>query len=190
MMTTLIAKYSLAEYFEREVQSEIRHEYIDGEIIQMTGGTPNHNTIAANLISCLLIALRQKTYRAFITDQRLWIPDRRIATYPDIMVIAEPIAYQEGRRDTLINPVFIAEVLSPSTANYDREGKFAAYRTIPTFQEYLMISQERLYVEHFQKEGSRWIFSAYEGEAVINLTSIEVAIAITDLYSRVNFEDS
>jgi Uma2 family endonuclease len=186
-MTTLITKYPLAEYFECELQSETRNEYIDGKIIPMTGGTPNHNTIAANLISCLLMALRQKNYRAFITDQRLWIPDRRIATYPDIMVMAEPITYQEGRKDTLTNPVFIAEVLSPSTANYDREDKFTAYRTIPTFQEYLLISQERLYVEHFQKEGSRWLFPAYSEETRINLTSIEVALNIADLYNKVDF---
>lgn len=180
-MITLTAKYSLAEYFEQEIRSPIRHEYINGEIIAMTGGTPNHNRIIGNLLVALHIALRNQPYATFVTDQRLWIPDRQIATYPDIMVIPEPLTYQEGRKDTLVNPVLIAEVLSPSTASYDREEKFTAYRTIPTFQEYLLISQERFYVEHFQKEGDRWFFSVYENETMINLTSVEITLAITDI---------
>lgn len=186
-MLTLTKKYSLTEYFDREILSETRNEYIDGEINPMTGGTPTHNTLVVNLLSLLHIAL-PSPYRVFVTDQRLWIPDRKIATYPDVMVIAEPLEYQEGRKDTLVNPILIAEILSPSTANYDRIGKFASYRTIPSFKEYLLISQDRQYVENFYKEGDRWIFTAYENDAAISLASFEVAIATSVLYKRINFE--
>ncbi|TYQ23508.1 Uma2 family endonuclease [Pseudanabaena sp. UWO310] len=186
-MLTLTKKYSLTEYFDREILSETRNEYIDGEINPMTGGTPTHNTLVVNLLSLLHIAL-PSPYRVFVTDQRLWIPDRKIATYPDVMVIAEPLEYQEGRKDTLVNPILIAEILSPSTASYDRIGKFASYRTIPSFKEYLLISQDRQYVEHFYKEGDRWIFTAYENDAAISLASFEVAIATSVLYKRINFE--
>ena len=104
------------------------------------------------------------------------------------MVMAEPLEYQEGRKDTLVNPILIAEVLSPSTANYDRSSKFAAFRTIPSFQEYLLIAQDRIYVEHFYKEGDRWIFAAYEGDENIPLQSVDLAIATKAIYQRVSFE--
>jgi len=102
----------------------------------------------------------------------------------------EPLTYQEGRKDTLINPVLIAEVLSASTANYDREEKFAAYRTIATFQEYLLISQEKCYIEHFQKEGDLWLFTAYESDKIIHLNSLVIQIVIADVYHKIIFENN
>jgi Uma2 family endonuclease len=186
-MAALVTKYTISEYFEREVQAETKNEYIDGEIVPMTGGTPNHNTLVVNLLSLLYAALRGYPYRIFVTDQRLWIPNKRIATYPDLMVVAEPLAYQEGRKDTLINPISIVEVLSPSTAGYDRGDKFAAYRTISTFKEYLLVAQDRMYIEHFQKHGDRWIFSAYEDDTTISVMEAKAAIATTAIYSRVDF---
>ncbi len=186
-MLTLIKKLSLTDYFEIEIHSETRNEYIDGEINPMTGSTPTHNRIIGNLFATLHGSL-ENPYLVFVTDQRLWIPDRKIATYPDVMIMAEPLEYQEGRKDTLVNPILISEILSPSTASYDRIGKFASYRTIPSFKEYLLVSQDRPYVEHFYKEGDRWIFTAYENDATISLTSFEIAIAISSLYNRINFE--
>ena len=135
----------------------------------------------------LYTGLNNQPYAVFVTDQRLWIPERPMATYPDIMVVSEPLTYQEGRKDTLINPVLIAEVLSASTANYDREEKFAAYRTIATFQEYLLISQEKCYIEHFQKEGDLWLFTAYESDKIIHLNSLGVEVEIADIYNKVIF---
>jgi Uma2 family endonuclease len=187
-MLTPTKKYSLTEYFDREILAETRNEYIDGEIIEMTGGTPTHNRVIGNFFVALHQAIQDKPYGIFVTDQRLWIPAQRIATYPDVMVMAEPLEYQEGRKDTLVNPILIAEVLSPSTANYDRSSKFAAFRTIPSFQEYLLIAQDRIYVEHFYKEGDRWIFAAYEGDENIPLQSVDLAIATKAIYQRVSFE--
>jgi Uma2 family endonuclease len=122
--------YSPEEYLEIEVKSEERHEYINGQIIPMTGGTPNHNQIAGNFYAALNFALKRQPLRVFVTDQRLWIPQKRINTYPDVMVVAGELEFQEGRKDTLTNPRMIAEVLSKSTKSYDRDEKFAAYRTI------------------------------------------------------------
>jgi Uma2 family endonuclease len=156
----------------------------------MTGGTPTHNRIISNLLVALYTGLKNQPYTVFVTDQRLWIPERQIATYPDIMVMPEPLTYQEGRKDTLINPVLITEVLSSSTANYDREEKFAAYRTIATFQEYLLISQEKCYIEHFQKEGERWLFTAYETNSIIRLKSLRIEVAVSDIYNKVIFENN
>ncbi|MGB3560607.1 MAG: Uma2 family endonuclease, partial [Geitlerinemataceae cyanobacterium] len=143
--------YTPDEYLDFEVNSEFRHEYINGEIVPMTGGTPNHNQITGNLYAALNFALKRQPYRVFVADQRLWIPQRRIYTYPDVMMVAGELQLQEGRRDTIMNPLAIAEVLSPSTRSYDKDEKFSAYRTISTFQEYLLIEQSKMHVEHYTK---------------------------------------
>ena len=181
--------YSSEEYLELEVNSEERHEYIDGQIIQMTGGTPNHNQITGNLYAAILFALKRQPYRVFVTDQRLWISNRRIHTYPDVMVVKTPLEYQEGRRDTLINPVFIAEVLSKSTKSYDRDEKFAAYRSISTFHEYILIDQYKMHVEqYFKTENNKWIFSEFEdGEESLNLASVPCQVLLADIYDQVDF---
>ncbi|MDZ7958127.1 MAG: Uma2 family endonuclease [Aulosira sp. DedQUE10] len=181
--------YSPEEYLELEVNSEERHEYIDGQIIPMTGGTPNHNQIALNFSGAVNFTLKRQPYRVFVTDQRLWIPNRRIHTYPDVMIVKAPLEYEEGRRDTLINPVFIAEVLSKSTKSYDRDEKFAAYRTIPSFQEYVLIDQYKMHVEqYFKTENNKWIFSEYEdGDVILSLAAVSFQITLADIYDNVDF---
>jgi Uma2 family endonuclease len=178
------------EYLEIEVKSEERHEYINGQIIPMTGGTPNHNQIAGNFYAALNFALKRQPYRVFVTDQRLWIPQKRINTYPDVMIIAGELEFQEGRKDTLTNPIMIGEVLSKSTKSYDRDEKFAAYRTIGSFQEYLLIDQYTMHVEQYSKtDNNRWIFTEYEdADVTISLASIYFEISLADIYDKVDFD--
>lgn len=125
--------YTTDEYLEFEVNSDTRHEYINREIIPMTGGTPEHNEIASILNAALRMSLKGKPYSIFVADQRLWIPKHNLYTYPDVMVAPRPLERQPGRTDTITNTVMIAGVLSKSTKSYDRDEKFSAYRTIPTF---------------------------------------------------------
>ncbi|VXD20074.1 conserved hypothetical protein [Planktothrix serta PCC 8927] len=183
--------YTPEEYLELEIASETRNEYRNGEIIPMTGGTPDHNEIAGNLHTLLKLALRGQSYRIFITDQRLWIPEVSLYTYPDVMVLQKPIELQIGRKDTVLNPGFIAEVLSKSTQNYDRSEKFASYRTIPTFQEYLLIDQYRIHVEHYVKtDVNQWIFSEYDDPNVtLSFSNFETQILIADLYENIDFNN-
>lgn len=122
--------YTAEEYLALEVESETRSEYRNGEIIPITGGTLAHNEITATLIFLLKSALRQQPYSIFVTDQRLWVPDGDRYTYPDVMVMLRPAELKQGCKDTVINPILIAEVLSDSTQGYDRGDKFAAYRQI------------------------------------------------------------
>lgn len=182
--------YSPAEYLELEVNSEERHEYIDGQIIPITGGTPNHNQIAGNFSAALNFDLKRQPYRVFVTDQRLWIPKKRIYTYPDAMVLNTPLEFAEGRTDTITNPKAIAEVLSKSTKSYDRDEKFAAYRTIPNFQEYILIDQYTMHVEQYCKtDNNKWIFSEYEdGDVTLSLASVPFQILLTDIYDKVDFD--
>ncbi len=183
--------YTPEEYLELEIASETRNEYHNGEIIPMTGRTPDHNEIAGNLNALLKFALKGQSYRIFITDQRLWIPEVSLYTYPDVMVLQKPIELQTGRKDTVLNPCFIGEVLSKSTQNYDRSEKFASYRTIPTFQEYLLIDQYRIHVEHYVKTAvNQWIFSEYDDlNFTLSLSNLEVQILIADLYENIDFDN-
>jgi len=190
-MTPAIEKqiYTPEEYFELELASETRSEYRNGEIIPMTGGTPNHNEIAINLASLLKVALRGQSYRIFATDQRLWIPTVNLHTYPDVMVVEKPMQLQAGRKDTVINPCFIAEVLSKSTRNYDRSEKFVSYRTIETLREYLLIDQYNFHVEHYIKTSDRqWLFSEYNDPALsLSCDVFQCQIKICDLYENIDF---
>lgn len=182
--------YTPEEYLELEVNSDTRHEYINGEIIPMTGGTPEHNEIASILNSALRVALKGQPYSIFVADQRLWIPAHNLYTYPDVMVVPRPLERQQGRTDTITNPIVIAEVLSKSTKSYDRDEKFAAYRTIPTFQEYLLVDQYSIHVEqYFKTDPNQWIFTEYnDPQSTILLSSISVEICLIDLYEGIGIE--
>lgn len=181
--------YTAQEYLELEINSQDRHEFINGEIVLMPGGTPNHNEITSILNAILRVGLKGKAYSIFASDQRLWVPQLNHYTYPDVMVVARPIELQSGRTDTITNPLLIAEVLSKGTRAYDRDEKFAAYRSIPSFQEYLLIDQYRLQVEQYSKtEANKWIFSEYScmGDR-LSLTSVAVEISLADLYENIEF---
>ncbi|WP_341732371.1 Uma2 family endonuclease [Microcoleus sp. EPA2] len=183
--------YTAEEYLQAEVNSLDRHEFINGEIVLMAGGTPNHNEITSILNAILRVSLKGKPYSIFASDQRLWIPHLNNYTYPDVMVVAKPVELQSGRTDTITNPVFIAEVLSKGTRAYDRDEKFAAYRSIPSFQEYLLIDQYRLKVEQYSKtDANKWIFSEYGviGDRLM-LNSISVEVSLADLYENIEFSE-
>ncbi|HIK43147.1 Uma2 family endonuclease [Thermoleptolyngbya sp. M55_K2018_002] len=185
-------RYTAEEYLELEVASETRNEYRDGEIIPMTGGTPEHNRISGNLYIALSLGLKRKPYEVFHVDQRLWIPAASLYTYPDVMVLPKPLELQAGRKDTVMNPCFIAEVLSKSTRSYDRSEKFAAYRTISSFQEYLLIDQDKIHVEHHVKVAeNQWLFSEYnDPEFNLSLRILNFQIQIADLYENIEFSES
>ncbi len=183
--------YTAQEYLEAEVNSLDRHEFINGEIVLMARGTPNHNEITSILNAILRVSLKGKPYSIFTSDQRLWVPQLNNYTYPDVMVVAKPVELQSGRTDTITNPLLVAEVLSKGTRAYDRDDKFAAYRSIPSFQEYLLIDQYRLRVEQYSKtDENKWIFSEYGviGDRLM-LSSISVEVSLADLYENIEFSE-
>jgi Uma2 family endonuclease len=181
--------YTPEEYLELELASETRSEYRNGAIIPMTGGTPDHNDITGNLLVALKLLLKGKPYRIFMTDQRLWIPQENRHTYSDIMVVEKPLQLQIGRTDTVINPCFIAEVLSKSTPDYDHGDKFSAYRTIDSFREYLLIDQYSVRVEHYVKTAAhQWLLSEYrDPNLTLTLSTFAAPIKISDLYENIEF---
>ncbi|MEM6503343.1 MAG: Uma2 family endonuclease [Cyanobacteria bacterium P01_C01_bin.89] len=176
-------------YLEMEVASSDRHEFRQGQVIKMTGGTPNHNEIAGNLFLLLKLALKGLPYKVFIADQRLWLPESAMYTYPDVMVVPSPVTLQPGRTDTVMEPVAIAEVLSASTRNYDRDEKFAAYRSLPTFQDYLLIDQYTMTVEHYARQDTdQWLLTLLSvPTAEIQMDAISVTLKVGELYDGVAF---
>jgi Uma2 family endonuclease len=179
------------EYLALEETAEYKSEYLDGVIMPMTGGTTNHNRISLNMSIALRLALKGLEFDVFISDVRLWLPKKRFYTYPDVMVIAGQPEYYNNRKDIVMNPQIIIEVLSKSTKAYDRSDKFQFYQTLPTFQEYILIDQSRVYVEQYCKlANKRWSYTQYDEEdtaLVFNFFQVEVPLA--DVYEKVDFAD-
>jgi len=191
-MTVALEKkhYSFEEYLVLEETADDKHEYQDGEIVQMTGGTTDHNKIALNFASNLKFALKRKQYDIFIGDVKLWIPTYRQGTYPDVMLIKGESLYYGNGKTTVINPFLIVEVLSKSTQNYDQGDKFFYYRSIPQFEEYILVSQDQYYVMQFNKtQEGKWLLSEYMGvDSTLSLISVEFQISFPELYENVIFD--
>lgn len=181
-----------AEYLALEEVAEDKNEYLDGEIITMTGASSNHNRIVVEFLISLGAALRGTNYEVFAGDLRVWIPEYNAYTYPDVMVVEGELAYHNNRKDTITNPSIICEVLSRSTANRDRTEKFKIYRSIPEFKEYILIDQYKFLVEHYVKqESSKWLINYHELEdAKLSLETVDFEITLKDIYDRVNFENT
>ncbi|MDI6794971.1 MAG: Uma2 family endonuclease [bacterium] len=180
--------YTAEEYFDMEKLSEYKSEYFYGEIFAMAGGTPNHNRITINLAGTLNAAFKDKFCEAFASDLRVQVEKGRHYTYPDVVVVCGELEFAEKRKDTIINPVIIMEVLSDSTKDYDRGTKFTVYRNIKTLQDYILIDQDIVHIEYFsKKEDGTWRLQEYFNmEEVLTLESIQVKISIKEIYNRVS----
>ncbi len=180
------------EYLALEEVAEEKNEYLDGEIITMTGASSNHNRIVVDFSTSLNVALRGTNYEVFAGDLRVWIPEYNAYTYPDVMVVEGELAYHNNRKDTITNPSIICEVLSRSTANRDRTEKFKIYRSIPELKEYILIDQYKFFVQHYVKqESSKWLINYHElEEAKLTLETVDFEITLKVIYDRVNFENT
>jgi Uma2 family endonuclease len=179
----------LEEYRNLETSAETKHEYHDGEIIEMTGGSINHNSILINLIVLLKLALRGTNYRLQSSDLRLWIPQYNRGLYPDLMIIAGEPLFSDNRNDEILNPCLIIEVLSPSTSGYDRGDKFRYYRSIPQLNQYLLVSQGEILIESYSKTSeNNWLLQEYTpARGIISLDSLGISLNIADIYEGIDF---
>lgn len=183
--------YTPEEYLALEETDECRSEYYQGEIFAMSGGSANHNRIARNLVIALESAFENKPCESFINDMRLLVKKNGLYTYPDVMVVCGPIKFVEGRTDTITNPVVVIEVLSESTQDYDRGSKFMLYRALESLQEYILIEQDKIYIERFRRlEDGRWILDELDrADAVLRVETIDFEIPLQRIYRNVNWED-
>jgi Uma2 family endonuclease len=189
MIATVEHRYSLAEYRALEEKAEGRSEYRDGEIVSMPGGSLNHSRISGNIFAFLKFILRETQFEPISSDLRLWIPNYQRGLYPDVMLFDGEPQLNGNRTDEVLNPVLIVEVLSPATADYDRENKFRMYRTIPSFCEYLLVQQNEPFVEHYSKQSQGWLLSEFSGlEESISLNSVGSELPMAEIYRGIIFE--
>jgi Uma2 family endonuclease len=181
--------YSVEEYLQFEDAAEERSEYCNGEIFTMAGGTLNHNRISLNISGELNFKLRKTNYQVYMADVKLWIPQRNNFKYPDVMIIEGNPTYYDNRKDILLNPVVIIEVLSDSTKDYDRGDKFQHYRSLESLQHYILISQNTIHVEHFKKMAPyEWLLSELnQRDATLKLSHPDLTLTLNDIYDRVDF---
>ncbi len=182
-------RISPAEYLVRERAAEYRSEYRDGRMVAMTGASVEHGTIVLNLAVPLRAQLRGRRCTALVTDMRVKVAATGLYTYPDVVALCGKLLLEDARRDTLLNPAVIIEVLSRSTEAYDRGEKFAHYRRLESLREYVLIAQDRMRVERHEKNESapnRWTPTVLEtAEAVLELPAIGCAVALSDIYGQV-----
>lgn len=178
------------EYLVFEESSSIKHEYYDGEIYAMTGGTEAHNSLSGNTYASLHAQLRKRPCKVYNSDQKIKVLATGLHTYPDITVVCGEPVFMERPRLRLTNPTVIIEVLSPSTEGYDRGVKFQHYRTIPTLQDYLLVSQNNYRIEHYtRQENNEWLLREATGlHAEVIIQSIQCVLTLADVYEKVEFE--
>ena len=191
-MTTLPSRrYSLEEYIELDKTSEERYEYFDGLVFAMTGGSPNHARISGNVYASIRERLRGRNCEAFNSEMRIKVPHAMPYRYPDATVVCgDPVFEELEGQEMLVNPLLIVEVLSRSTAAYDLGEKFTAYQAIASFQEYLVISQERPHViGHLRQGPQRWLRIETVGlENAVTLESLNITLPLAEIYERVSFQ--
>jgi len=140
MIQTLTPQYTLEVYRNLEETAEERHEYHDGEVVAIAGGTLEHSAISGNIYALLKSGLKGTRFKPFNRDLRIWIPDYRRGVYPDVMILEGEPRFHDDRRDEILNSLLIVAVLSRSTEAHDRGDKFFYYRSIPEFAEYLLMN--------------------------------------------------
>lgn len=184
--------YTVSEYLRLEEAATEKHEYRNGEIVAMAGGSPTHSLISLNLGGEIRNALKGKPCRAYDSNLRVRVPKTGLYTYPDVTVICGEPKYVDTdvRPETVLNPRFVAEVLSPSTESYDRGKKFTQYREIETLQEVVLVNQDTPEVERFRRnpQGVWVIESNVVGmNAHLVLDSLGISVPLAEIYAGVRF---
>ena len=190
-MSSIAARTYLTpeEYIAAERKATLKSEYLSGEIVAMSGASDTHNLITMNTSNVLYNQLADRGCRVYASDMRVGISTGVSYFYPDIAVTCDKPRFEDDVFDTLINPQVIIEVLSDSTAGYDRGEKFIRYRQLESLQEYILISQDQVLVEHYLRQGERWILSEFSAlEDVLPLASIKAELHLHQIYRFVEFE--
>lgn len=176
------------EYLALERSSEVRSEYIAGRMFAMSGASLRHGLIAGNLFRELSSQMRGRACQAHINDLRVKVSPTEMYIYPDIVAFCGAAELEDEHVDTLLNPAIIVEVLSESTEAYDRGEKFAHYRRLDTLREYVLVSQDKIRIEHFRREGEEWVLSEVSGpDETLHLESIDCHVAVATIYEKVDF---
>jgi Uma2 family endonuclease len=188
MASNPVSKVSEEEYLAIDRAAEFRHEFLDGEIIAMSGGSMRHARLGASVFGQIYVALQGSECEAFASDFRVRVSSRMYA-YPDTVVVCGQPVLADERQDILLNPTVIVEVLSPSTERYDRGVKLQYYRGIQSLRDYILVAQDQIRVEQYTRGASPiWTLRDYQGpEETLLIESIGVSLPLARIYERVEF---
>ena len=185
-MTIATSRYSIEDYLEMESNSTAKHEYWNGKIWEMAGGSDVHNEICARIIIEIGKALEKstQTFKIYTSDMKIWIEKRRRFVYPDAVAVAVKPMYYENRRDIITNPLLVVEVSSDGTETYDLSSKFEQYRSVDSFKEYLIVSQsERVITRYYREKDNLWSMTDYtENDALVPLQSMGLEVPLSGIY--------
>ncbi len=187
MSSAVEKRFSPADYLALERVADSKHEFFDGETFAMSGGSLYHSQLAGNIIIEFGKALENSRCRILTSDMRIKLPTG-LYTYPDASVLCENPKFEDGRKDVLLNPMVIIEVLSPSTESYDRGRKFEHYRSCPSLRDYVLISQDRIFVEHFtrQADSDQWLLTTWNSlDATVTFPSLSVSLPLRGIYAKI-----
>ncbi|HTE17680.1 MAG TPA: Uma2 family endonuclease [Armatimonadota bacterium] len=178
--------YTAEEYLALEREAETKSEYFEGRIFAMSGASREHNLIAGNLFRNISNQLDERPCEVYVSDMRVKVSADGLYTYPDVAAVCEPPQIEDAHGDTLLNPSLIIEVLSLSTEAYDRSEKFAHYRKLESLTDYVLVSQDRVQVEHFVRSGEKWLHTRINSrEDTLEIRSIGCSVPLRDIYKRV-----
>jgi Uma2 family endonuclease len=177
-------KFTVEEYLAMEKESLEKHEFFRGEIFAMAGASARHNVIFSNLFIGLGIQLKGKPCRPYGSDMRIHVAENTLFTYPDISIICGEIVTSKMDENSATKPLALIEILSPSTKNYDRGGKFKLYRDIPTLKEFIVIESELIGIEAFRvNKHGHWELEEYRSlDQILEVTSVAVKLALSEIY--------
>ena len=184
-------RFTPQQYLTLERQASHKSEFFSGEIFAMAGASFIHNLIVANVLGELRSQLRGSPCRAVANDQRVLVQATGLYCYPDVVIVCGQPQFSDDRLDTVLNPTVIVEVLSGSTEAFDRGAKFAHYRRLESLQDYVLITQNTVRIEHFVREEERWVREEMNSlQDSFALTSVNTSLRIQDVYESVEFTGS
>jgi Uma2 family endonuclease len=179
------SKLTPAEYLDWERAQPVKHEYFDGEVFAMAGGSPRHNALGLRLGSTLSRALQGRGCIEFSSDQRIGIDGGTRYVYPDVSVVCGGVQLQAGTSDVIANPTIIVEVLSKGTEQYDRGLKWVSYQQLPSLTDYVLVSQAEVRIEHYRRDaGGRWSYRSFGPGERVELTG-GAALDVDAIYAGV-----
>ena len=184
-------RYSAEDYLALERRAETRNEFLHGRIFAMAGSSRRHNLITSNLVRELGNRLLDGPCEVYASDMRVKVTPTGLYTYPDVAVACDGPTFEDTELDTLLDPILLVEVLSKSTAAYDRGEKFEHYRALPSVKEVLLVDQERVHVVHYRRQDDdTWLLSEtrdLEGE--LHLTSLGITLLLSEVYAKVTWQE-
>src|SRR5262245_7965092 len=188
MPSQLKARLTPEEYLAIERKATYKSEYVNGEMFAMSGASPRHVLIVTNVVAELRQQLKQRPCTVYSTDLRVKVRPTGLYTYPDVIVVCGQPQFDDEQQDTMLNPTVIVEVLSESTKDYDRGGKFEHYRSLMSLAEYILIAQDKSHVEHFVRQpDNRWLLAETNRlDDTIHLPSIECHLELAEVYDKVD----